>query len=441
MTADRYHLERREPPLNVVVCDQNGLIFLPLSSWAIQIADYMSPETVFAYVRSSTRFLNWINQFRSTQGISINWDNEPEKIRFLAEEFLHSWTGAQKRGRGKEEGRTFIVEKRKRSGVNIFLSAISNFYDSMISEEKYRFFNPFKRNIPTHSKSHFEIKTEQYQLSKKESSRPWEDMPSDCFYSIYGKQWLPQSIDNPKLAKILLNAPDMKFWTIREIIILQILLSTGCRISEACGVTLKSWLMSSELGNSAYSFSKGSRKVPVKTLSWRPELTQLLWTYYEKYRVPCSGVPQMPLREILEHGKTIDPGDLNVPLFTTRRGTPLSPKLYRDYFFRKFKSVLGLKLRLHQVRHHYVTSMMREIQRSSSSQDELKSKMKALVASIHWADGEAMLKVYSHILEQDSVNVSMAELSERVSTGNTDNRLYAAPESLPLNLLSPKDLQ
>ena len=145
----------------------------------------------------------------------------------------------------------------------------------------------------------------------------------------------------------------------------------------------------------------------------------------------CPGTSKLLRRYIDGERRRYDPGnhglqdyvrlgergvkDLQqVPLFLTRRGTPLTPKTFRQTTWNPACASAGIAADPHQARHWFVTACVREIFATSDRGGDVQRGKEALIAYMGWRSGEQVLRAYEHHLKtevaaaiQDRVHASM----------------------------------
>jgi hypothetical protein len=96
------------------------------------------------------------------------------------------------------------------------------------------------------------------------------DAPNDIrlssnYFRYAGREWLPQSIDDPTFPSTVYAAGREYGWGLREFCIVRTLFESGARISEVIGLTAADWAVSRFL-NQFSARNKGSLGVRTKRL-------------------------------------------------------------------------------------------------------------------------------------------------------------------------------
>ena len=156
---------------------------------------------------------------------------------------------------------------------------------------------------------------------------------------IQSPRQLPRVIPTPMIHDILQSAYDAhsagKKEALRDIVVLELLFSTGLRVSELCALTRETFLLSdSSLRLLVYGKGRKERVIQITT----PELISLLKTYCQKY-----------FSMIQEQGA----------ILYNRQGHPLSPQSVRR-IIRKYLKRIGQpgNVTPHMFRHSFATSLL-----------------------------------------------------------------------------------
>ena len=156
---------------------------------------------------------------------------------------------------------------------------------------------------------------------------------------IHAPQQLPRIIPDQVVQALLQTAYDAyapgRREVLRDIAVLELLFSTGLRVSELCALSRDTFLLSnSELRLSVKGKGRKERVLQITT----PELLQLLQTYYNAFS-----------DEIQEQGA----------ILFNRRGRPLCPQSVRriiDKYIRKIDDASHITP--HMFRHTFATSLL-----------------------------------------------------------------------------------
>src|SRR2546426_264421 len=83
-----------------------------------------------------------------------------------------------------------------------------------------------------------------------------------------------------------------------------------------------------------------------------------------------------------------------IPLFLTRRGAPMSARVFRECHWKPALRRAGLDADPHTARHWFVTNALRNIEATARDAGELSRRKEELVQYMRWSTGERTLKVY-----------------------------------------------
>jgi integrase len=214
------------------------------------------------------------------------------------------------------------------------------------------------------------------------------------------------------------------------------LFETGGRISEVVGLTLGDWV-GHGMRREVTAFSKGSKGRRVKFLRFSDSTAKLLRRYVDSDRRRHD--PQRHSLDYFLRASKSGGIDLHsVPLFLTARKTRLTPSTFRDLYWVPACAAAGLDADVHQARHWYVTSAIRQIYETSSKPGEIERRLRELIEYMKWKNGKATLACYEHYFDaarhREVQDVVHARLEESLRNGMAEGeREFAskAPASPP----------
>ena len=220
---------------------------------------------------------------------------------------------------------------------------------------------------------------------------------SDSYFKLEDERWMPQVVDDPTLfARVLRGGRQLKHWGIREECVTRILFESGCRVSEAVGLTLGDWVARG-MTQEATAFSKGSHGRRVKFLRFSSETAKLLRRYFDGER-RCLDPQGYTLEKYLQEAKQ-GQGDLyTIPLFLSRQRTVLSAKTYREHSWNPACQAAQIDADVHQARHWHVTQAVRYIYETSQAEGEVHRRLQELVEYMKWRSKET-LEAYEHYFD------------------------------------------
>ena len=156
---------------------------------------------------------------------------------------------------------------------------------------------------------------------------------------IHSPQQLPRIIPEQIVQSLLQSAYDAYMpgcrEILRDILVLELLFSTGLRVSELCALSRETFLLNSN-GLRLLVNGKGRKERVIQITT--PELLQLTQTYYDAFS-----------KEIQEQGM----------ILFNQRGNSLSPQSVRR-IINKYLSKIGISSRItpHMFRHTFATSLL-----------------------------------------------------------------------------------
>ena len=112
---------------------------------------------------------------------------------------------------------------------------------------------------------------------------PRKQRLSDSYFKLVGETWIPQVIDDPEFPARVLSGGQNVGWDLQEHCIARILFESGCRVSEAVGLSLRDWA-SRGLLQEAQAFNKGSHGRRVKFIRFSAATAKLLRRWFDTER-------------------------------------------------------------------------------------------------------------------------------------------------------------
>lgn len=363
----------------------------------------LAPRSVQAYLRSLMKYFDWLG--RDPLVLREGWTrfSEVRLVRSAIERRLIGLHDCRLRTRQLPSGRQVCLIKpasNANNSVVIELAALKAFYDLCIGFGLYRDQNPFgilggfRRSADVQDTRSLAQAPEPRGRMPRRSGvdPPPARREPDAYYQLTASLWKPDVRGEPDLRARVFDQIDRSGASLRNICITSLLFDSGCRISEACAITLRDWWTGSRFGNQIDSASKGSRGMNVKVLSLSKATAKLLRTYVETERRQLDGESRgLSDFELLARTQGIASG---IPVFLTRSGTRVTPNLYRDRFFRPMARAAHLDMGPHATRHNFVSLALDVIERTANSPEERALLREQLVQYMRWGQGDRMLKVY-----------------------------------------------
>ena len=119
----------------------------------------------------------------------------------------------------------------------------------------------------------------------------------------------------------------------------------------------------------------------------------------------------------------------DIPIYITERGTAMSAKLFRDYYWTRALRSIGIDADPHQTRHWFVTNALRTIERTSKSDAELRRKKEELIQYMAWRSGERTLRAYEHVQRVDDFAATLNSIHRSMQRRETAAARNALPRT------------
>ncbi|WP_136253676.1 site-specific integrase [Onishia niordana] len=410
-----YRVLRTEGDYPFHVVDRDGLPHPELTLYACLSVRYHSSLTARAYTREVVSLASWSADHPVVLRQGWQLLGPPKQVRTLLNFFLTSEMKCiVSLGLDRCGFETRRIEPTWQTGRRLerLLAALRSFYTVLNEHGRYHYENPMDADDARRY-----IEEERHRkLQEFVDCHGRLPMPADSgvdgiremrlsynYFRLKGDQWLPEILDEPALMGKVMSAGEKWGWTLREICLSRILFETGCRIHEACQLSVSDWVHSGFM-REILSISKGSHGRRVKSLFISDRTVKILRQYVDEQRARLniqgyglSELAELPV-ETLRH----------LPLFLTRRGTSLSPDHFRRNYWGPALNAAGLQLRCHQVRHWFVTQALNEIHQRAGSAEELQTLRSSLFELMAWKSD--MLPVYDQAMRRHD----LPELAHRI---------------------------
>lgn len=385
-------------------------------------------------------YARWFLGFEAfaNQEMGILWDDAPERIREAYVAYLSSQKAevTERNGHrsihvppaihlnlGDEEaaGHPEPGQPLSKATLRLQHEALRTFYEKVMESKLY----PHKESPMVR----FSIKADA-EWSRREHPfvlKNWNsERDPDRIFHLENGEWIPDLLMNDTtLGQTLRDRFNTA--SLRDRAVTELLLTSGARISEACGATLAGWAApdteNQPFTTAMWVRSKGSRGVISKKLLFSPAAAALLAENFiadrEKdanYATFVEWVKEERLYD--ENGKVPPPEPAlffrflrarklptEIPLFltvTTRK--PYTASAYRQgaWFnaMQNGEDKPRLKIRPHQIRHWYVTLVLLQIERQYRLMPAQRdSARQAFARYMGWKLRDKMLEVYDRALE------------------------------------------
>jgi integrase len=399
--------EHRHPFL---VFDCQDRLHLPLTMFGKRASTQLSSQTAKSYLYALTPFFTFIDTDIWQVRAGVTWDAPSTQVRQTVEDYLvqklkcmvqqhrHGWHYVD-------------MTTGTSSTLRRFLAALKLFYTIMRQCGIYKFHNPMVDAMSSTIASvlaHLDDDDGENHPRMPDESGVSEPRPkpahrlTDSYFKLEQEEWVPQIVDDPTLLAQIIKGGEklpLRYTRQREEVITWLLFETGARISEVAGLMLGDW---ATLGTHTESrtFSKGSHGRRTKKISFANDTVILLKRYFDEERIrfdPSGRTLEDYL--LLAKRKQIDLG--TIPLFLTTQGTQLTPKEYREHYWKPACKAADppIIVDIHQVRHWRVTLAVRDIYETAQSKEEIERRLRGIVEYMRWKD-EKMLEVYQHYFDE-----------------------------------------
>jgi hypothetical protein len=402
----------------VLVFDGADRLHLPLTTFAREATRRLSASSVRVYLYALLPFFTFLDSSGSG-GEENSGTGDFQDVRHAVGEYLEDHLGCVIR-RHRLGFELVSMTGRTRSNVGAFLAALKLSYVVMREVGCYTAENPL---IDVTSRVLNDIEGDDRNcesndpprmpdISGVEPSRSHRRL-TDSFFKLVGKEWVPQIIDDPTFpVSVLSGGRKLRGWGLREECVTRLLFETGGRIFEVTGLTLGDWV-NRGMTREATAFSKGSHGRRVKFFRFSTDTPTFLRRYFDGERTSHDRM-NWRLADYLRAGND-KLTDLNeVPLFLSTRGTPLKATSFRETYWAPACRAVGLNPDPHQARDWYVTMAARTIHETSTTEGEIRRRIRELTEYMQWRGGEQTMASYDHYFDAARHADILDQLHERL---------------------------
>jgi hypothetical protein len=381
----------------ILVFDREKRLHFPLTVFAAEAVKRSSDSTARVYLNAVIPFFEWLE---SQHGTARSWDDPPEAIRLGVGDYLVERLKCKVREH--YAGFQLVsLTAGTQTTVRVFLSALKLFYRVMRAQDRYRYGNALVDG-PSAVLADVEERIAGATLLPRMPEvsgvvHPRKQRLSDSYFKLVGETWIPQVIDDPEFPAWVLSGGQGVGWRLQEQCITRILFESGCRVSEAVGLSLRDWAARGFL-QEAQAFSKGSHGRRVKFIRFSAATAKLLRRYFDTERCHVDRSHYRLddyIHEAQEHGMDL----YHVPLFLCRRGTQLTSKTFREGYWNPACRAVRIEADVHQTRHWYVTQAIRSIYETTRSESEIDRRLRELIEYMGWKSGWETLQAYQHYFD------------------------------------------
>ena len=346
-------------PYEVLFVDQHSHLIVALTEW-YRLRSTLGPaSTRDTYLSCLLPFFAFLSEKGCT------WNASPEQLRpILINFYRERFCCLVRSERGPE--RIAVLPTRdtplQESTLQVFRSALRDFYLIMRDEHLYAFSNPLTSDtllslkrlhdqtvVNSGAPDHAGIRGETHERSRRQ--------PTAFIRYPKAREWEPDV--RKELADVragihaVLDAMiESRDLSCREKIILELLRNTGARLHEVVGLSVGGYRNNGRAGQ-AQVVSKGSLGCEMKTIYFvhHPPVMQLLTRYLEQVR-PRWDRQQRKRLDGLESGE---------PLFLTERGTAYAVKSFYYHWYKhapRFRSLCPVTFSPHDIRHLFISEFL-----------------------------------------------------------------------------------
>src|SRR5712691_11025557 len=385
-----------------LVFDCQDQLHFELTVFWKEAAARVEKKTVEGYLRALLPFFTYLETDEWQVRAGRNWKSEPDHIRSTVADYLIH----QLRSMTRQHRCGFLLvlkTNQTQQTVKLFLSGLKLFYQVMCQQCYYHHQNPLIDSSASMIQFLEAQDNEEVSIPRMPANsgvvEPLKRKPrlSDSYFKLEDERWVPQVVDDPTLfARVLRGGRQLKHWGLREECVTRILFESGCRVSEAVGLTLGDWVARG-MTQEATAFSKGSHGRRIKFLRFSNETAKLLRRYFdgERRRLDPQGYT---LEEYLREAKQGQRDLHTIPLFLSRQRTTLSAKTYREHSWNPACQTAQIDADVHQARHWHVTQAVRYIYETSQAEGEVQRRLQELVEYMKWRSSET-LSAYEHYFD------------------------------------------
>ena len=392
----------------------DGLPDVELTLFADEQMKALSPSSVPVYLREILSFINWSESDPIVTGNSWSLAGPPSEVRNIIRQYLTVAARCMVVVRPDMAGlkATFVNNtSATRINIRVLLTALKRFYEHLIQRHAYCHANPLihesSAGMAAALRNGYRRAVQEMEGRGPMPAVSGVDPPSGIrlsqnFFRCVQKEWVPQTIDDPYFPGLIYQAGKSWGWGLREMCIVRTLFESGARISEIVDLTAPDWAVSHFL-NRFRARNKGSFGERTKHLVVSQATAKLYRRYFDHAaagRRACDP-DQMTVNE-MEKLLARDPSRLEqIPIFLTNRGTKMTAKLFRDWYWKPALRAAGFHAHPHQGRHWFVTSALRNIEEASKNGGDRERRKQELIKYMSWKTGEKTLKAYEHLRREE----------------------------------------
>lgn len=215
---------------------------------------------------------------------------------------------------------------------------------------------------------------------------------SSGLFMVKGAPWKLRRIPDPLLRELITQAAIDNRWAAWACVLAELLFETGCRLGEACALTIGDWAKYGFRGE-IDAPSKGSRGKRVKTLVLGRSARERLRLYVDGPRRQLSGHTLSDLQAMAARDPRLV---ADMPLLLNLAGAAPNATVFRDDYWTPAARRLGLLDSPHYARHWFVTNAVAQIEDVHGEGPLMDRELDLLCHYMHWRNGE-MLYAYGGV--------------------------------------------
>ncbi len=382
----------------VMIVDGNGLPLFYLCEWYRRRKEY-------DYGRTSETYLDMLLPFAGfLQRYQYAWDAPPEQLHAYLVEFLRDDVGCMIHPDEGADG--YLVETTGRSplsknSLSVLLAALTNLYEVLSAAGYYRYPNPMRsERLQAMKREHLQqVKNAGAPDHAGIRGESWAESrryPISFIRQYRGKVWEPQLVMESDTVQDKMR--DAVNWmiqhtsTLRDQVVLQLLRTTGARLSEILTLTAGGYRQAAH-SCQAFITNKGGQGREDKRIYFTSSIEAALHRYLRTERAKYD-----PQRR-----KRLDQLDDADPIFLTEAGTSYTRQAFYYHWYALFERAhqrYHLAFSPHDLRHLHVTRNLAKIQRKAQGDTLLEAELKEGFRQIMgWRSAET-LEVYNHTLKK-----------------------------------------
>lgn len=351
------------------------------------------------YLAHLLRFANWLVESENLDVGALR-PLPKQRLRQLVENFLReSFSCRIRDGLG---GRKLVVSRASNQpGVSTALAALKLFFRLGYKQAWVRSDNPL--GLVTIGSDQKTAISDYECIPSSIGSMPQKSgvVPppvkrhtlTASYLVVQGKDWVPQILDDDDFPSRIYSAGESYGWNLRDRLVTRLLFESGARVSEICSLTISDWSIS-EYRTEASCKNKGSGNVREKWIRFSHQTERLMTKYIKQERASLCNQDGSHHYNFL---KTLPSEAAKItPIFITRQKTGLTADTYRSTTWYPLCRRAGIKARVHQIRHWYVTRAINLIYRSKLSETERERRIQHLIRYMGWRSGKKTMEAYEH---------------------------------------------